>query len=147
MTDDELRAIHYAELVGPNPVECFPYEDASVLHMGSCQIFAKALHDIFGYEMCRVDLNHGFHMFCRTSQGYLDASGLADTAQELVDRLPPIAQGRVTEIQPVDEVPLDDEYDAEGYAFAMKVIQTHMDEYRIADWPDSHKEGWAEDNH
>jgi len=103
-----LSDISYEDLVGPEPDEEFPYGDASSLHMGACHIFAKALHDTFGYDMLRADCDSGFHVFCRAGDKYLDAAGLANSVQKLVDRLP--FGGTVKTIKPVREIALDGEY-------------------------------------
>ena len=131
-----LSDISYEDLVGPEPDEEFPHGDASSFHMGACHIFAKALHDTFGYDMLRADCDSSFHVFCRAGDKYLDAAGLANSVQELVDRLP--FGGTVKTIKPVREIVLDGEYDAEGnksydaegYAFALKIIERNTDEYR-----------------
>ena len=86
--------------------------------------------------MLRADCDSSFHVFCRAGDKYLDAAGLANSVQELVDRLP--YGGTVKTIKPVREIVLDGEYDAEGnksndaegYAFALKIIERNTDEYR-----------------
>lgn len=80
-SDDELSDIQYEDIVE------HPYTNAYDLHMGSCDLFALALHEEFGYEMCRIDYPRSFHMFCRTEKEgqiiYIDASGMSSNLQEL----------------------------------------------------------------
>lgn len=45
-----------------------PYEDASahIFLMGSCNLFALALNEKFGYALCQIDKGTSHHYFCIT---------------------------------------------------------------------------------
>ena len=68
-------------------------------------------------------------MFCKVGEKYLDASGYADTPQQLVDRLG-IYGGKITAIKNVAEAELDGDYDQEDYNFAKRLIEVSGDFYR-----------------
>jgi hypothetical protein len=125
-SETELHAICYDDVDG---VVEHPYTDAGVLHMGSCDLFAVALHERFGYEICRVDYEHSFHMFCRTEiEGktvYIDASGMSTNLQDLQ------LGEKIGEIYSVDEVTCDGEFDDIGLGFARRFIEKHKEYFDI----------------
>ena len=121
------------------------FTDAAMLHMGCCDIFAKALHDIYGYEMCRIDYHDSFHMFCRTVKDgrvvYIDASGMSYDVRDL-------QPGKGFDIDQIYSVPdvsikgfhrcLDDEEYQEvsedeiiAYDFSRRLIRNHPEYYDV----------------
>ena len=89
----KLSDILYANLIAPEPDDEFPFDTADALHMGGCHVLAKALHDVFGYEVLRVNYDRGLHSVYKDDKGYLDASGFADSVQERMVRKLSMAAG------------------------------------------------------
>ncbi len=124
-TDDELSDIQYEDIVES------PYTNAYDLHMGSCDLFALALHDKYGYEMCRIDYYHSFHMFCRTEKDgkivYIDASGMSSNLQDLQ-----LGQKiELDKVYTVNELKCDGEFDDVGLGFARRLIERYPDYYDV----------------
>lgn len=139
LTEVELKRIEYDTEVE----HCFT--DATQLRMGCCDIFAKALHDIFGYEMCRIDYTDSFHMFCRTVKHgrviYIDASGMSYDFRDLqpthdidIDQIYSVPD---VSIKGIHRSPDDEEYkelcedEIIAYVFSRRLIRNHRDYYDV----------------
>ena len=124
-SEEELKRIQYEDIVE------HPFCNASTLHMGVCNIFAKALHDIYGYELCHIDYDKSFHDFCRTIANgqmvYIDVSGVSTDLRDL-------QPGRNVDEEKIIgnwTVELKDEFDWTAYDFAVHMIQKYNDYYEI----------------
>lgn len=134
ISDDELHARSYADVMGlesdPEDDE-FPYSTAYDLHMGICDLFAKALQDAFGYEMARIDYDSSFHYFCRTDKDgttcYIDASGISTNLKDLQ----PGKNVVLANVRRVDAISLDAPYSGEGLLFAKRFIELNYEHYKI----------------
>ena len=124
-SERELRDIDFHTLFE------IPYDSAYDLHMGSCDLFAKVLHDIYGYEMCRINYGNSFHMFCRAEKNgrivYIDASGMSYNLQDLQ----PNESIDLEDVYSVEEVPCDGEYDIFGLKFAECFINAYSEYFDI----------------
>lgn len=68
--------------ISPNQINSIdldcPYEDADIFRQGSCQIFAYALHEEFGYKVYKIQVGKSFHIFCKSDDEskYIDVRGI-----------------------------------------------------------------------
>ena len=124
-SEEELAGIQFEDVME------HPFNNAGSLHMGVCNVFAKALHDIYGYEICHIDYEKSFHDFCRTiSNGrivYIDASGASADLRDL-------QPGHKIEVEKIVgswTVKLKDEFDWLAYDFAVHMIKKYNDYYDV----------------
>ena len=111
----------------------FPYEDADVFRQGSCQLFAFALHEKYGYPVYKLQINLAFHIFCKSPDGtqYIDVRGITSDFHAFIEEL------NVPNID-VDcsqkyEWEADDftgEFDDIGLAFARALIKAAPERYQ-----------------
>lgn len=62
-------------------LDCY-YSNADCFRQGSCQLFALALHDTFGYTVYEISDNLSKHWFCKKTIGkdtfYIDVRGITN---------------------------------------------------------------------
>lgn len=120
-----LSKMTYKDIMGKEPAEESPNTDASVFLFGNCNMFALALHDVFGYPIFKWEGNPGCHYFCIVDNRYMDIRGrlpIIVTAIEQHLILP-------SEIQKAEEYEPDNEDEEEGYDFALRIIERNYDDY------------------
>lgn len=120
-----------------NEVEEF-YDNASVFLQGSCQLFAYALNEFFGYEVIEIRQDGSPHYFCKSViQGtpiYIDVRGATSDLKDFVYGLKFITNMNCTEIKHRKEELIDElkEDGAKfGYDFAKHIIKTHKHYYDL----------------
>ncbi len=83
----ELRAnnsINYSEELVEND-EHFVFYNADIFRQGVCQLFAYALHKRFRYEVYKIQVEKGFHVFCKTLDNkYIDVRGITSSFDDFV---------------------------------------------------------------
>lgn len=125
MSDEELQGYGFDEIVEN------PYSTAEQLHMGSCDLFALALHEEFGYEMFRVDYQNSFHMFCRTEKDgktiFIDASGMSENVHDLQ----PGKHFNIEDAYSVENLVFEDGWDEVGIRFARCFIHRFSEYYDV----------------
>ena len=133
VSDDELIKITYESLMGDKPDDSklpddkkFPYDDATDFHMGSCHLFALALHEQFDYEIWMIT-EPCLHYFCRKGRLFIDAGGYDERLYH------PISGQDITsaEMHRVDNIQLSDRFDQEGIDFARAVVDLKKSWYCV----------------
>ncbi len=65
-----------------------PYEDASYFLQGSCELFALALHQEFGFKVYTIPTKISFHCFCKSNYNgaevYIDVRGATTDFNEFI---------------------------------------------------------------
>lgn len=111
-----------------------PYTDADVFRHGSCQLFAFALHEKFGYTVYKIEVNGSFHIFCKSNDGtkYIDVRGITPDFNVF------ITGSEVTKV----DTDISKEYEFEdedfegefvdiGLAFARSIIKVDQARYEV----------------
>ncbi len=120
---------------GENPYE---YASARVFLMGSCNLFALALNEKFGYALCQIDKETSHHYFCLTE--YVDKNG--EKLYPLID-----VRGMTTDflkfrrtscvptatVEDVEKMVIDDGLasDVIGIEYARRIIEKHPEFYDV----------------
>lgn len=125
-TEAELRGFDYEEIVQ------HPFTDAGDLHMGVCNIFAKALQDTYGYEIWHIEYDRSFHDFCVAEKDsqviYIDATGMSI-------RLEDLQPGKLLDYNRITKkwvVSFEDEFDWTAYDFAIHFIDRNPEYFDIS---------------
>ena len=128
---DRLYGMSYKDL--PD----FPYDNAHVFLMGSCQLFALALHKKFGYRIYVIMQDKPLHWFCRFCyEGryiYVDVRGATSDFEEFKAGIVEwknapycICSSNINEDEELNE-----EWAEEGLLFANKIIEQFPEYYSI----------------
>ena len=115
-----------------------PYENAHVFLMGSCNLFALALNEKFGYALCQIDKGSSHHYFCITE--YVDKNG--EKQYPLID-----VRGMTTDflkfrrtscvptaaVEDVEKMVIDEGLasDVIGIEYAKRIIERHPEFYDV----------------
>lgn len=73
------------EKINDELMDC-PYTDADDFRQGSCQLFAYALNEKYGYPVYIIEKGPYFHIFCKTKDGlnYVDVRGMTSSFCEFI---------------------------------------------------------------
>ena len=122
----------------------FLYTNSWIFLHGSCNLFALALHDEFGYEVYEIrdKENHMRHVFCKSlyqgQEVYIDVRGITTDIRECLsefrnDFYNSFNNG-VYQIFPrniEEDIPLECEGDKTGYLFAKSIIKRYRQYYDL----------------
>ena len=119
-----------------NKVNEWVYENADDFRQGSCQLFALALHHIFGYSSYIINEDSSNHYFCKKSCGgttyYIDVRGITTDFNRFSESLsflhPKLDTSTIYRIE--DEMP-DEKIHLIGLGFARWIIKTNPVLYKI----------------
>lgn len=118
---------------------CCHYKDAYVFLHGSCQLFALALHENFGYEVYEIRNNQGVmvHTFCLADYKgqvvYVDIRGVTTNIVECMSEFPALYSGYSIDKHNIEEDRrLEIEGEEIGYQFAQSIIQQYPKYYDAA---------------
>lgn len=136
-----LLDIDYSEFFKlPDNADDFPYWSADVLLCGSCQIFALALRNAFGYNAYIIEGNNKicFHAFCQIYRNkewyYVDARGITTSFDEFMNVAKKFVSDeytiRLINSEDIEDWEKDDYYD-EGMAFADAIIKKYKECYTL----------------
>jgi len=123
---------------GPFQEDENPYNDAQVFLHGSCDLFAIALHQKYGYAglHLKTDQNEDAHYFCSIeNEGktlYIDVRGVTDNQHTIIDEF--LAGVKSYSVIPYT-FPHEDSLSAEeqyGLAFAKQILSDNPDIYDVA---------------
>jgi hypothetical protein len=112
------------------------YDDARVFLQGSCQLFALALNQIYGYSAYKISEGAPRHWFCKkTIEGtvyYIDVRGITTDFFVFKETLPYLNPSEDTSVvyniakeQPVEEI------DKIGLDFALWIINNNKRFYDV----------------
>lgn len=123
-------ASKYSIARNPNAINDMdnPYKDASVFLHSACHIFAKVLHDEFGYQIkvIRQRNGEGFYVFCVSDDLFIDVRGFTNSFKDFEKGL----DYHFTEEDVIEDFDAAAEPDEKGEAFARWLIQTYRDFYK-----------------
>jgi len=116
-----------------------PYEDASIFLQGSCELFALALHQEFGFKVYTIPTGMSFHCFCKSNYNgtevYIDVRGATTDFKEFISGVYLARESydchdfTLRDIE--DDAKLSNPYDTEGLAFAKHLIHEHPEYYNV----------------
>lgn len=128
---------NFSEIVYNDPYESCPYASADDFLMGSCELFALALHNKYGYDVFEV-VSDGkmVHTFCKEDDfnAFIDVRGITENINDFMDGVM-ISSGTDYEIRPRDiseDQRLSNEWDSLAMEFANAIINRHPDYYDVA---------------
>ena len=126
----------YPEIEFDDPYETCPYDSASDFLMGSCELFALALHNKFGYTVFEiVSSGRLVHTFCMKagSRVFIDIRGITSNEDDFMSGVR-ILEGDGYEIRPRDiseDQGLLNEWDSLAMEFANAIINRHPKYYEV----------------
>ena len=146
LSDNVIEALMNVENEHYSEIQCEDYDAVDYLYtsarlflQGSCNLFALALYEEFGYEVYEVRdcENRLVHVFCKSKyQGqdvYIDVRGVttnfAECFCEFSNRM---NRGYVIGLRDIEEDKcLEDEGDKTGYPFAKAVLAKYRGYYDV----------------
>lgn len=109
-----------------NPFYSKVYDNADDFRKIACGVFAKALHDRFGYTIFEIRDDPARHVFCMKGGKYIDVRGWTEDFVEFRAGL--LGDFTKDEVKPIDDVI---ESDPEGEQFANWVINLNPQYYQV----------------
>ncbi|WP_027438486.1 hypothetical protein [Lachnospira multipara] len=111
----------------------YQYSDGLIFLNASCNLFAKALHEIFGYEVYEVS-GSGNHWYCKTQYNnktlYIDVRGATSDFAAFSKRYGFIKSETNPDQVPQTDLSFSDEpWRDTGYLFACSIIADHEEYY------------------
>lgn len=137
-----LRSISFEKLCDFKPSEdsAFPYDNAHDFQMGSCELFALALHRKFRYEVYEIVQNGNMiHTFCiaynKGHKIYIDVRGMTSSFDIFMAGVEQVAIKplnadyciRLRNIK--EDEDLNEEWAKEGLRFANSIINMYPEYY------------------
>ncbi|MCI9545762.1 MAG: hypothetical protein HFH60_03595 [Lachnospiraceae bacterium] len=113
-----------------------PYDDASVLLKGSCNLFAFALHKKYGYTCLNLqtESNSNAHYFCKASymekEVYIDVRGITANLNDVISTFTAGEKYNIIEYDFRNEKILS-KADEHGLEFAEHLINILPDFYNV----------------
>ena len=128
---------NFSEIVYDDTYETCPYVSADDFLMGSCELFALALHYKYGYDVFEI-VSGGkmVHTFCIGDEfkAFIDVRGITSNINDFMDGVM-ISSGTDYGIRPRDiseDQRLSNEWDSLAMEFANAIINRHPDYYDVA---------------
>ena len=120
----DLTEITYKRIMGREPMEKSPNDDAEVFLKGNCNMFALALHHVYGYPIYKFN---GFekHYFCMKDGKYIDVRGVMDEITTSISR----HKIKPEEIVVAEEYMPENDIETEAYDFAKEIIKQNKGRY------------------
>lgn len=138
LTEAELRKIQNQEWSLNLDDDYFPYSDAGVFLQGSCQLFAYALNEKFGYNIMEIKQPPSCHYFCEIIRNgtkfWVDIRGITSDRTTFISGLKYLTDDVCTyEGHSKEELPseLKTAADRFGYCFAKRIIQQCPERYDV----------------
>lgn len=138
-TIDELKEIQTESIIpGSSGIES-PYFSMHQFLMGSCDIFAKTLHEIFGYKTFIRKKGSSLHCFCKSQSNneifYIDARGVTNSFWDFIVAFPDLLSAKDVPIEITDELEADwnseNKYYHVGIEIAKEFIKDNEKHYRL----------------
>lgn len=112
------------------------YENAEIFLKGSCQLFALALHEKYGYVCLNLqtESNSNAHYFCKANymgkDVYIDVRGITVNLNDIISTF---ASGKKYDIVDYDfrDEKVLSKADKHGLEFAEHIINIHPDFYNV----------------
>lgn len=126
------------ELPSDDSENLCPYTDATDFLDGSCNLFAKMLHQKYGYKVHEISCDKGNHWFCTTSYNgqlvYIDVRGATTRKDEFFNHFEHITSSPFFCETVHDDSTMDftdDSWKDTGQLFALWIIIEHEDYYKV----------------
>lgn len=117
----------------------YEYSDARVFLQGSCQLFAYALNEKYGYDIVEIKQGTSLHYCCTLYQNgtqfWVDVRGATSDRTIFIGGLKYITEGSCTYIEHNSEevqAELKDDGAEFGYSFAKYIIEQCPERYDVS---------------
>ncbi len=146
LSDNVIESLMAVENERYSEIQCEDYDAADYLYtsarlflQGSCNLFALALHEKFGYEVYEIRdcENRLIHVFCKSiyqgQEVYIDVRGATTNFEECFSEFRNrMSRGYVIGLRDIEEDKrLEDEGDETGYTFAQAIVAKYHGYYDV----------------
>ena len=128
---DNIKFEDYNISIPKDYIDVFPYDSAWDLLKGSCDLFAKALYQRFGFTVYELKYKDKLvHCYCKLlyygKEVYIDVRGATTNKREFFSEF---GTGEESICEDIENKNLNDEWAKEGFAFANEIITKYHNYY------------------